>query len=88
MHSLSITSTENPDNDLDNEIEKHKQTLKWQCYSQCKPLTIAEVSAIVTLKEEFQKTIKEVLHTLQVCDDGCPNEHFTKSVETFPNNDT
>ena len=72
----------------DNEIEKHtNKPLKWQCYSQCKPLTIAEVNAIVTLKEEFQKPIKEVLHTLQVCDDGCLNEHFSKTVEASPNND-
>ena len=79
-----MLATENPDN----EIEKHtNKPLKWQCYSQCKPLTIAEVNAIVTLKEEFQKPIKEVLHTLQVCDDGCPNEHFSKSVEASPNND-
>ena len=79
-----MLTTENPDN----EIEKHtNKPLKWQCCSQCKPLTIAEVNAIVTLKEEFQKCIKEVLHTLQVCDDGCPNEHFSKSVETSPNND-
>ena len=28
-----------------------------------------------------------MLHTLQVCDDGCPNEHFSKSVEASPNND-
>ena len=72
------------------QIMKLKNTnkpLKWQCYSQCKPLTIAEVNAIVTLKEEFQKPIKEVLHTLQVCGDGCPNEHFSKSVEASPNND-
>ena len=55
-----MLATENPDN----EIEKHtNKPLKWQCYSQCKPLTIAEVNAIVTLKEEFQKPIKEVLHT-------------------------
>ena len=40
----------------------------------------------MTLKEEFQKPIREVLHTLQVCDDGCLNEHFSKSVETSPNN--
>ena len=50
------------------------------------PFTIAEVNAIVTLKE-FQKPIKEVLHTLQVCDDSCPNEQFSKSVETSLNND-
>ena len=73
-----MLTTENPDN----EIEKHtNKPLKWQCYSQCKPLTIAEVNAVVTLKEEFQKPIKEV------CDDGCPNEHFSKSVEASPNND-
>ena len=28
-----------------------------------------------------------MLHTLQVCDDGCPNEHFSKSVEASPNCD-
>ena len=28
-----------------------------------------------------------MLHTLQVCDDGCPNEHFSKSVEGSPIND-
>ena len=28
-----------------------------------------------------------MLHTLQVCDDGCLNEHFSKSVEAFPDSD-
>ena len=75
-----MLTTENPDN----EIAKHtNKPLKWQCYSQCKPLTIAEVNPIVTLKEEFQKPMKEVLHILQVCDSGCPS----KSVEASPNND-
>ena len=45
----------------DIEIKTH---LKWQCHSQCKPLTIAEVNAIVLLKEEFQNPMKEVLHTV------------------------
>ena len=71
----------------DIEIKMHIEPLKWQCHSQCKPLTIAEVNAIVLLKEEFQKPMKEVLHTLQVCDDDCPNQHFSRSVEASPNND-
>ena len=45
----------------DIEIKTH---LNWQCHSQCKPLTIAEVNGIVLLKEEFQKPMKEVLHTV------------------------
>ena len=28
-----------------------------------------------------------MLHTLQVCDDGCPNEHFSKSLEASPDSD-
>ena len=50
-------------------LKKHtNKPLKYQC----KPLTIAEVNDIIILKEEFQKPMKEVLHTLQVCDDECP----------------
>ena len=43
-----MLTTEN----ADNEIKKHANNpLKWQCYSHCEPLTIAEANAIVTLKE-------------------------------------
>ena len=40
----------------DIEIKKHIEPLKWQCHSQCKPLTITEVNAIVLLKRRISKT--------------------------------
>ena len=47
----------------------------------CKPVTKAEVSAIVDLKDSFDKPMIELGQDLDMCDSGCPNQHYTR-VET------
>ena len=37
-----------------------QQFLRWKCCSECKPLTKAEVSAIVELKDSFDKPMIEL----------------------------
>ena len=60
---------------------KHrKHPMKWECSSECKPLTEAEVDTIVSFKAAFENPMQEVRHTLDTCD-GCPNQHYTKVVE-------
>ena len=67
------------DNDSNKRTSK-KQPIKWACSDECKSLSEAEVSAIIELKEAFDKPIQEVRHALDVCDSDCPNQHYTKSV--------
>ena len=58
-----------------------QQFLRWKCCSECKPLTKTEVSAIVELKDSFDKPMIELRQDLDMCDSGCPNQHYTR-VET------
>ena len=44
----------------------------WHCFSACKPVSEAEIDAIVALKQAFEKPVQEVRHALDTCDD-CPN---------------
>ena len=60
---------------------KTEQFLRWRCCSECKPLTKAEVPAIVELKDSFDKPMIELRQDLDMCDSGCPNQHYTR-VET------
>ena len=55
--------------------------LRWKCCSECKSLTKAEVSAIVDLKDSFDKPMIKLRQDLDMCDSGCPNQHYTR-VET------
>ena len=55
-----------------------QQFLRWKCCSECKPLTKAEVSAIVELKDSFDKPMIELRQDLDMCDSGCPNKHYTR----------
>ena len=41
-----------------------------------KPLTDAEVHAILSRKESFNGPVEEVRHALDTCDEGCPNGHY------------
>ena len=43
-------------------------------------ITDAEVAAIVHLRQAFDKPMHEVLSALDTCDDGCPNQHYTRVV--------
>ena len=54
------------------------QRKKWECCSECKPITDTEVNAILTLKAAFEKPLQEVRHALDDCDSGCPNGHYCK----------
>ena len=65
----------------DSETNKTNEPKKWECSSECKPLTTAEVDAIVVLKEAFEKPMQDLRHTLATCDDGCPNQHYSKVVD-------
>ena len=69
-----ISSTES-------ECSKRKgkqQPMKWNCSSECKPVTEAEVAAIAHLKQAFE--VQELRTALDTCDGGCPSEHYTKAV--------
>ena len=67
----------------DSKINKRScknQPMKWACTSECKIPTVDEVHAIVELKEVFNKSIQEVQQALDICDNNCPNPHYTKVV--------
>ena len=51
-----------------------QQFLRWKCCSECKPLSKAEVSAIVDLKDTFDKPMSALRQDLDKCDSGCPNQ--------------
>ena len=57
------------------------QKKKWECSSECKPVTDAEANVILTLKAAFENPIQKVRHALDTCDDGCPNGHYSKVTE-------
>ena len=57
------------------------QKKKWECSSECKPVTDTEVNAILTFKAAFENPIQKVRHALDTCDDGCPNGHYYKVTE-------
>ena len=67
-------------NDLDPDGKKKR----WECTTECKPLTDAEVDAILTLKESFNGPVEEVRDALDTCDEGCPNVHYTKLISSCP----
>ena len=43
-------------------------------------ITDTEVSAIVHLRQAFDKPMHELRSALDTCDDGCPNQHYTRVV--------
>ena len=53
---------------------------QWNCHSECKVIMDTEVAAIVHLKQAFDKPMYEVRSALDTCDDGCPNQHYTRVV--------
>ena len=59
---------------------KGQQPGKWHCSSECKAVTETEIAAIVRLKQAFEEPMQKLRNALDACDDGCPNQHYTKSV--------
>ena len=53
---------------------------QWNCHSECKVVTDTEVAAIVHLRQAFDKPMHELRSALDTCDDGCPNQHYTRVV--------
>ena len=63
--------------------EKDKEKKKWECSSECKPVTAAEVGIILQLKAAFEMPLEDVRHALDHCDEGCPNGHYTLYILTL-----
>ena len=74
--AIEISNSEN-----DSTKTKGDQPPKeWNCHSECKVVTDAEVAAIVHLRQAFDKLMHAVQSALDTCDDGCPNQHYTRVV--------
>ena len=56
--------------------------MKWECSSGCKILSDSEVCTIIDLAAAFQKPMRELRCELESVDSGCPNQHYTKYVDT------
>ncbi len=70
--------------ELEADSKTHKKKQKqWECTSECKPLTKAEIDAIVAFKEAFEKPMQDVRLALDSCDEGCPNQHYAKVVDIY-----
>jgi len=54
--------------------------MKWECSCECRPLTETEIDSIVSLRAAFENSMQEVRSALDTCDDGRPNQHYTKLV--------
>ena len=59
-----------------------KPPKKWKCSSECTILSDAEV-CIIDLEAAFQKPMRELRCALESVDSGCPNQHYTKCVDTL-----
>ena len=57
--------------------------MKWECPSECKIITDAEVCTIIDVAAAFQKPMRELRCALESVDSGCPNQHYTKYVDTL-----
>ena len=55
--------------------------MKWECSSECKILSDAEVCKITDLAAAFQKPMRELRCALESVDSGCPNRHYIKYVD-------
>ena len=58
--------------------------LRWECSSECKPISKGEVAAILSLKMAFQLSVEKVRAALATCDYGCPYGHYTKLEGSTP----
>ena len=70
-----------------NEIEPEegsKGTKMWECSVECKQVTDAEIAAIVSLRAAFDTPMHDLRHALEICDDGCLNQHYTEVLELAP----
>ena len=64
--------------------ESDKKCRKWECSTQCKPLTVFEVDSIVSFKASFGLPVEKVRQALAECNMGCPFCHYSKLVGSSP----
>ena len=78
---MSVVANEISNSENDSAKTKGEQPLKqWNCHSECKVITDTEVAAIVHLRQAFDKPMHELRSALDTCDNGCPNQHYTRVV--------
>ena len=61
-----------------------KSIKRWECSSECKPISKGEVDAILSLKMAFQLSVEKVRAALATCHYGCPYGHYTKLEGSTP----
>ena len=80
-NSTCVVANEISNSENDSTNSKGEQPTKgWGCHSGCKVITDTEVAAIVHLRQAFDKPMHELRSALDMCDDGCPNQHYTRVV--------
>ena len=57
--------------------------IQWRCSNHCKKNSDQQFASIVSLRQDFDKTMPEVREVLKNCDNGCPNFHYDKSTEVY-----
>ena len=68
-----------------NEIPRYsakEPPMKWECSNECKILSDSDVCTIIDLAAAFQKPMRELRCELKSVDSGCPNQHYTKCIDT------
>ena len=76
-----VVANEVSNSEINSTNSKGEQPTKgWECHSECKVITDTEVAAIVHLRQAFDKPMHELRSALDTCDDGCPNQHYTRVV--------
>ena len=52
----------------------------WKCTEKCKALTQFEVDTVHEFKSYFEKSLRDVMSLLSMCDEDCPYTHHSKFV--------
>ena len=50
----------------------------WKCTAKCKELTQFEVDTVLEFKSYFEKSLRDIMSLLSMCDDDCPYTHHSK----------
>ena len=80
-NGMCVVANEISNSENDSAKTKVEQpTKQWNCHSECKVITDTEVGTIVHLRQAFDKPMHELQSGLDTCDNGCPNQHYTRVV--------
>ena len=79
-----VVANEISNSRTDSTNSKGEQPTKgWECHRECKVIIDTEVSAIVHMRQAFDKPMHELQSALDTCNDGCPNQCYTRVVSTL-----